>query len=277
MSHYRVAAVQMVSTADVEPNLEAACRLVKQAAAEGAMLAVLPEAFACADATRAPELGRQERTAGGPLRSFLAGLARDCSVFLVGGTIPVADGVGSRFRAACFLYAPDGAELARYDKMHLFDVELPDEQQVYRESALVEPGERVVSAELPCGSLGLAVCYDLRFPELFRVLQQRGLDLLALPSAFTRHTGAAHWHVLLRARAIENQCFVIAPNQGGRQSARRESWGGSAIIDPWGRVLASAALGEAVLVADIDRELLAEVRRRLPVLAHRRLETPDSR
>jgi len=275
MNRVRVAAVQMLSTADVEANLDCARRLVGQAAAAGAVLAVLPEAFACADAARARELGAAERTPQGPLRSFLADTARHCGIALVGGTIPIAADDGRRVRAASLLVDADGRERARYDKMHLFDVDLPDGVGAYRESATVEPGERIVCAELPFARLGLAVCYDLRFPELFRVQARRGMELLVLPSAFTAHTGEAHWHVLLRARAIENQCWVIAPNHGGRASATRLNWGGSAIIDPWGRVLASAATGEAVLVAELDPRVLATARERLPVAAHRRVEVPD--
>jgi nitrilase len=222
------------------------------------------------------ELAPAERDAGGPLRRFLSGAAREHGVLLVGGTIPVADGSpAERPRAACFLYAEDGSELARYDKIHLFDVELPDAQRHYRESDTYAHGERLVCVPTRCGLLGLGVCYDLRFPEMFRALGERGMDVLALPSAFTRLTGAAHWHVLLRARAIENQVYVVAAGQGGRHSATRETWGGSAIIDPWGRVLASVAEGEAVISAAVDPAALAEVRARLPVRAHRRIYAAD--
>lgn len=275
MSRYRVAALQMVSTGDVERNLGTASRLVAAAARDGAMLAVLPETFACADSERARELGQAERTAGGPLRRFLADTARAHGIYLVGGTIPVLDG-GERPAAACLLHGPDGRELARYDKIHLFDVDLPDEQRAYRESARIAPGHAVVTATLPFGGLGLAVCYDLRFPELFRVQAGRGIAAFVLPSAFTRFTGEAHWLTLLRARAIENQCYAIAPNQGGRSGAHRENYGGSVILDPWGRVLASAATGEAVLCAEIDLAVLEDVRRRMPVAAHRRLAVPDA-
>ncbi|MFM7785548.1 MAG: carbon-nitrogen hydrolase family protein, partial [Gammaproteobacteria bacterium] len=219
-------------------------------------------------------LGSAERGEGGPLRAFLSGLARAHGIWLVGGTIPVL-GEGERPRAACILYAPDGSERARYDKIHLFDVDLPDRQGSYRESDRIEPGTRIVTADTPFGVLGLAICYDLRFPEFFRVQFQRGMTLMVLPSAFTRITGEAHWHALLRARAIENQCWVVAPNQGGRQSATRESYGGSVIVDPWGRVLASAGTGEAVLLAPLDPAVHAEARGRLPVDAHQRLRVPD--
>ena len=269
-----LAAVQMVSTVDLEANLRAAERLVGEAAARGAGLVVLPEAFACADPARTLALGAAERTPEGPLRRFLSGLARTHGIWLVGGTIPVSD-AGERPRAACLLLDPQGVECARYDKMHLFDVDLPDAQQSYRESSRMSPGDRIVTADSPFGVLGLAVCYDLRFPEMFRVQFQRGMRVLVLPSAFTRVTGEAHWHVLLRARAIENQCWVVAPNQGGRQTPTRECYGGSVIIDPWGTVLASASTGEAVLLAEPDGARHEDLRRRLPVDAHQRIRVPD--
>ena len=275
MSGVRVAAVQMVSGEDVARNLERARVLIATAASGGARLVVLPEAFACYGSADVGVLAGAERDPAGPLRSFLAATAREHGILLVGGTIPVAgEAPAERPRAACFLYAEDGSELARYDKIHLFDVDLPDVQRRYRESDSYAPGERLVCAPTACGMLGLGVCYDLRFPEMFRALGQRGMDVLALPSAFTRLTGEAHWHVLLRSRAIENQVYVIAPDQGGRHSATRETWGGSAIIDPWGRVLASAASGEAVIAAEVDAAVLRDVRERLPVRAHQRFYVP---
>lgn len=270
-SRCRVAALQMISTRDVDANLDAAARLIAQAAADGAQLAVLPEAFACYDGDGIQRMGEAESTASGPVRRFLADAARRHAITLVGGTIPVTEPGESRPRAACLLYGPDGAELARYDKMHLFDVDVADAHARYRESDTYAAGSQAVLAQTALGPLGLAVCYDLRFPELFRLLFQRGMRLLALPSAFTRVTGEAHWHALLRARAIENQVFVIAPDQGGRHSARRETWGGSVILDPWGRVLASAATGDAVVAADIDMGVLEDFRARVPVTQHQRL------
>ncbi len=274
MNSTRVAALQMISGSDVAGNLQVAEALIADAARHGAKLLVLPEAFACYDSEQSTALGVAERHPGGPLRSFLAVQARRHRVYLVGGTIPIA-GADALPRAACLLYGDDGSELARYDKIHLFDVDLPDAQRSYRESAFYTHGAEVVSAMTPLGLLGLAVCYDLRFPELFRVLFQRGADVLALPSAFTHMTGEAHWHVLLRARAIENQAFVIASAQGGRHSAQRATGGGSVIIDPWGRVLASAASGAQFISADLDPGMLAELRARLPVRSHQRIYVPD--
>jgi nitrilase len=274
MGSARVAALQMVSGDDVAQNLRVAAALIAEAAGRGARLLVLPEAFACHDSAQSLALGEAERNPGGPLRGFLAAQARRHKVFLVGGTIPIA-GAQALPCAASLLIGEDGSELARYDKLHLFDVDLPDAQHRYRESAFYAPGDQVVSAMTPCGLLGMAVCYDLRFPELFRILFQRGADLLALPSSFTRVTGEAHWHVLLRARAIENQAYVIAPAQGGRHSATRETWGGSVIIDPWGRVLASAASGEQVLCADVETSVLEDIRARLPTRSHQRIHVPE--
>jgi len=238
-------------------------------------MAVLPEAFACYDSERARQLGLAERQPDGPIRRFLAEEARRHGIILVGGTVPVAQADDSAPpHAACFVHDEEGREIARYDKMHLFDVDLPDEQRSYRESASYAAGSEAVCVATSIGMLGLGVCYDLRFPELFRLLRQRDMSLLALPSAFTRLTGAAHWHVLLRARAIENQVYVIAPDQGGLHTTTRVTYGGSVIIDPWGRVLGSAAQGEAVVIAEVDASVLADIRTRLPVQAHQRIHVP---
>ena len=271
MSSARVAALQMISGGNVAGNLHVAEALIADAAGRGASLLVLPEAFACYDSEQSAALGAAERFADGPLRCFLAAQARRHRVFLVGGTIPIT-GADALPRAACLLYGPDGAELARYDKLHLFDVDLPDAQRCYRESAFYAPGAEVVSALTPCGLLGLAVCYDLRFPEMFRVLFQRGADVLALPSAFTRMTGEAHWHVLLRARAIENQCYLMAPAQGGRHPSGRVTWGHTMIIDPWGEILACRDEGPGLVIADLDPARIAAVRESLPALRHRCLD-----
>lgn len=273
-ARWRLAAIQMVSGADVAANLERAARLIARAAADGAACVALPETFACFDAKQMRVLGAAERGPEPPLRGFLAAQARLHGIWLIGGTIPVLADDG-RAHAACLLFAPDGSEAARYDKMHLFDVDLPDDQGRYRESDQCAPGAGVCTVAAGPTRLGLAVCYDLRFPEQFRLMFQRGVDLVVLPSAFTRVTGAAHWHVLLRARAIENQCYIVAPDQGGEHSPQRVTWGGSVIIDPWGRVLASAATGEAVITADWDAAVLVETRARLPVRAHQRLRLLD--
>ncbi len=276
VSGVRVAAVQMVSGEDVGQNLERARALI---ATRGRPAA---HAWWCCPrpsrATAAPTWARSRWRSAIPADRCAAFSRRSrastasCWSAAPSRWLAMRPGNARTRRASC--YAEDGSELARYDKIHLFDVELPDAQRCYRESDSYAPGEQLVCAPTACGMLGLGVCYDLRFPEMFRALGQRGMDVLALPSAFTRVTGAAHWHVLLRARAIENQVYVIAPDQGGRHSATRETWGGSAIIDPWGRVLASAASGEAVIVAEVDAALLRDVRERLPVRAHQRFYVP---
>ncbi len=174
-------------------------------------------------------------------------------------------------RPACLVFDPRGEMVARYDKMHLFDVQVDDRQAQYSESRSFEPGSRIVCVDAPVGRIGLSICYDLRFPELYRKLLEQGAEILTVPSAFTKVTGEAHWEVLLRARAIENQCFVLAANQGGVHNATRETWGHSMIVDPWGRVLARVESGEGVAVADIDLSALHALRSRMPIQSHRRL------
>lgn len=274
MQNVKVAVVQMVSGRDVSANLEAASRLVGQAAAQGAQLVVLPENFAVcqpdAVQSRAEVAGDPE----GPLQAFLSALARENRIWLVGGSIPVRparDDGDPRVFSTCLVYRPDGEIAARYDKLHLFDVDLNDAQGRYRESERFRFGDSIVTVDTPFGRIGLAVCYDLRFPELFRALAERGAEIIVLPSAFTRLTGQAHWEILVRARAIENTCYLLAAGQGGRHDARRETWGHSMVVDPWGVVLAGLAEGEGVAVAVLDARTLANVRERLPSLSHRRL------
>jgi len=264
-----IAAIQMVSGPEVDANLAQAAVLLAQAAAAGARLAVLPENFALMGLRETDKLTVAEADGDGPIQAFLGEQARRHGLWLVGGTIPLR-GAGERARAACLLYDERGERVARYDKMHMFDVQVGD-QEAYRESATLEPGSEPVLVETPFGRLGLAVCYDLRFPELFRLLAGQGMQILALPSAFTATTGAAHWEVLLRARAVENLCYVVAAAQGGRHANGRETFGDSMIVEPWGRVLARRATGEGVVAAPIDLDHLRELRARFPALDHRRL------
>ncbi len=283
MSHrIRVAAIQMVSKDDVAGNIDAAGQLVGEAARRGASLVALPENFAVLDGGPLREYGEVEGGEDAPLQRFLADSAREHGIFLIGGTVPLItrprDAEGNvesvdqdRVRPASLVYGPDGRLLGRYDKMHLFDVEVDDRQSQYRESASFEPGEDVVVVDTPLATLGLSVCYDLRFPELYRRLRDLGAELVTVPSAFTRVTGQAHWESLLRARAIENQFFVVAPDQGGVHNASRETYGHSMIIDPWGEVLAVHDSGEGMALATIDLDRLHELRRRMPVISHRRL------
>ncbi len=267
-----VAALQMVSTADIDENLAVAARLIEQAAVAGAALAVLPETFAQFSSMKQLSLGREEAFGAARVQDFLAEQALRHKIFLVGGTLPFASPDSeSKVYSASLVYNDSGEQIARYNKIHLFDVDVGDAQGRYRESDTFLAGDSVVVVDTPLGRLGLSICYDLRFPELYRQLFQKNVDLVAVPSAFTLKTGEAHWLPLLRARAIENQCYMIAANQGGEHSANRRTSGASAIIDGWGRVLAKAALGEACILADFDRQALADIRRAMPIAEHCRL------
>jgi nitrilase len=266
-----LAAVQMVSGADVGANLAAATRLIGQAAERGARLVVLPENFALMGHREEDKLAHAEADGDGPLQAFLAETAARHSVWLVGGTLPMATDDPGRVRAACLLYNEHGQRVARYDKIHLFDVEVAATGEAYAESETIAPGDTPVVVDTPLGRLGLSVCYDLRFPELFRAMLDDGMELLALPAAFTATTGRAHWEVLLRARAVENLCYVVAAAQGGDHPGDRATHGESMVIDPWGTVLERAGLGETVVVGECDHVLLQRTRRTFPALAHRRI------
>ena len=266
-----VAVIQMVSSNDLEANLQSAAKLLAKAAEQGAGLAVLPETFALFSARQQAELGQQEAFGQQYVRSFLSEQAKESGLWIVGGTIPLAvEKQETRVLASSFIVDDKGVEQGRYDKMHLFDVDVADKQGSYRESDTFLPGDNAVVVDTPVGRLGVAVCYDLRFPELFSVLRQQGAELIAVPAAFTKLTGRAHWLPLLRARAIENQCFVLGANQGGVHSPSRETSGGSAIIDGWGKVLIEAGTGEACLVTELDLDELHQQRQSMPVLQHRR-------
>ncbi|MDB6062557.1 MAG: carbon-nitrogen hydrolase [Verrucomicrobiaceae bacterium] len=286
-----VAAIQMVSGNDVETNLARAKVLIAQAAERGAQLLVLPEAFALFISQEQQQLGASEAGPRPRVRTFLAEQAALHKVWIVGGTIPVLDEIAipekaekgdaanasknsakARPRAASFLIDASGREVARYDKMHLFDVDVNDKQGSYRESNTFAPGDAVVTVPTPFGCVGMAVCYDLRFPELFQQLRLQGAEVIVVPSAFTRKTGLAHWLPLLRARAIETQCYFIGANQGGEHSATRHTSGGSVIVDSWGTVLAESAFGESVITATIDLEKLKRERGTMPVIQHRRFD-----
>ena len=261
----RVAAVQTVSGGDVAANLAQAEPLIGEAAAEGARLVVLPEYFGIFGARATDKLAVRETDGDGPQQAFLAGLAKKHGIWLVGGTVPLACRDPARVRSACLVYGPDGRRVARYDKMHLFAFARSDER--YDEGKTIEPGTDVVTVGLPCGRVGLSVCYDLRFPELYRGMGD--LALILVPSAFTATTGAAHWHLLLRARAVENQCYVLAAAQGGVHPGGRRTYGHSLLIDPWGTVVAEHEQGPGVIVGDVDPAQLAKVREELPALTHR--------
>ena len=265
-----MAAIQMVSGPDVAENLAAAAELLARAAAGGARLAVLPENFALMGRGENDKVRVREAEGEGPIQLFLAEQAARHGLWLVGGTIPLRTvGDDDRVRAACLLFDDRGRQVARYDKVHLFDVQVVGSAERYAESATIEPGDRYVVAATPLGRLGLAVCYDLRFPEQFRCMVEQGMELLVLPAAFTAATGKAHWETLLRARAIENQCYVIASAQGGKHANGRETYGDSLIIDPWGEILARLPHGPGVVLAEFNRERLENVRQQFPVLQHR--------
>ncbi|HEY0675273.1 MAG TPA: carbon-nitrogen hydrolase family protein [Immundisolibacter sp.] len=272
---FTAAAVQMVSGSDVKTNLATAGRLIGQAAQAGARLVALPENFALLGRREQDKLAVAEPDGAGPIQDFLADTACRHGIHLIGGTIPLRGADPQRVRAACLLHGPDGQRLARYDKIHLFDVDVGESAaggERYRESASIEPGQTVVTVNTELGCIGLAVCYDLRFPELFRALQARGAQILVLPSAFTETTGAAHWHLLCRARAVENLCYLVAPGQGGLHDNGRRTYGHSLIASPWGEVLAERIeMGEGTVCATIDLAAMERVRERFPALQHRRL------
>ncbi|MBZ2168482.1 carbon-nitrogen hydrolase family protein [Marinobacter sp. F4216] len=273
----RVAAIQMVSGRDIDVNLKEAGRLLEQAAAKGAAVAVLPENFAVLATDQMIRCGNREVEGDGLIRRFLADRARELGIWIVGGSLPVAtrpDGsrIDDRVRSSCLVYDANGHQVARYDKIHLFDAMVEDAHGQYRESDTFEPGDQVVTVDTPAGVVGMAICYDLRFPELFRALREKGATWACLPSAFTWQTGEAHWHALIRARAIENQLWIVAPNQGGQNSERRKTYGHSLICDPWGRVVSERDQeGPGIVSGDLNMEQLTELRKRMPVWEHRRL------
>jgi nitrilase len=267
---FRIAAVQTVSGPDVADNLRVAGALIAEAAAAGAKLIALPEYFPLMTGDETAKVALREPDGAGPIQDFLQQAARRHGVWIVGGTIPLVADADDKVRNSTLVYDDRGERVARYDKIHLFGFRKGAER--YDEAATIEPGREVVVFDAPCGRVGLAVCYDLRFPELFRAMGE--VDLVILPAAFTHTTGKAHWELLLRARAVENQCYVMAPAQGGRHPHGRVTWGHTLIADPWGEVLACRAEGPGVVCAEIDPARLAAVRESLPALRHRRLGLP---
>ena len=267
-----LAVIQMISQADVLANLAQARQLLEQAAAQGARLAVLPENFAAMGRADLAGLGRAEACGEGPILPWLRQAARDLQLWIVAGTLPLPpDGQPDAKAHACSLLVDEfGQRVARYDKLHLFDVDVSDRHGRYRESDDYAFGSQVVVAQTPVGRLGLTVCYDLRFPELYSALRTAGAELISVPAAFTAVTGAAHWQVLTRARAIETQCYVLAAGQGGTHPGGRETFGHTAIVDPWGRMLAELAQGPGVLLAERDATEQAAIRQRMPVIRHKR-------
>ncbi len=266
-----VAAVQMTSGPDVAANLEAARRLLGRCADAGATVAVLPENFAFMGLRDADKLGVAEQPGTGPIQDTLASLARELGLWIIGGTVPLRLAGEPRVAASSLVFDASGGCVARYDKMHLFDVDIPGKAESYRESAQVAPGASSVIVDTPVGRLGMAVCYDLRFPELFRALLAGGAEWFALPAAFTVPTGRAHWELLLRARAVENLAPVVAAAQSGFHPGGRETYGHSLVVDHWGKVLARRPRGPGVVVAALDRDAQCRAREEFPALDHRRI------
>jgi nitrilase len=267
MSKTTVAAVQMVSSPNVGENLETARRLLAEAAARGAKLVTLPEYWPIMGMSDTDKVGHAEQPGHGPIQEFMAAQAREHGFWLIGGTLPLVSGEEGRVLNTTLVYDPEGKPVSRYDKIHLFGFTRGEES--YDEARTIVPGEAVGSFDAPFGKVGLSVCYDLRFPELYRAMGE--VALIVVPAAFTHTTGMAHWEVLLRARAIENQCYVLASAQGGTHRNGRRTFGHSMLISPWGEVSSQLAEGEGVVSGDIDTDFLAQVRQSLPALKHRKL------
>lgn len=265
----QVAAIQMTSGTDVEENLRIAGKLIGRAAAEGASLVLLPENFGLMGRNARDKLAAQERDGDGLQQAFLARMAREHRQFVIGGSVPIAGEDPGRARQSLLVFGPDGGRIARYDKIHLFRYTHGDEE--YDEARTIEPGPAPASFAAPCGRIGLSICYDLRFPELYRALGD--LALIVVPAAFTARTGEAHWEILLRARAIENQCYVLAAAQTGTHPGGRRTFGHSMLVDPWGRIVATQADGEGVVQGIVEPERIADVRSKLPAMMHRTLAT----
>ncbi len=266
-----VAAIQMTSGHVVAENLAAAGKLLREAKDAGAEVACLPENFAFIGLRDADKLQVAETDGAGPVQAFLSDCARELGLWILAGTINIRGGDGDRVANASLLIDAAGRRVARYDKIHLFDVSIPGRNEQYRESTHVLPGRKIVAADTPVGRLGLSVCYDVRFPELYRELVSKGAEWLAMPAAFTVPTGRAHWEILLRARAIENLCYVVAPAQTGTHTNGRDTFGDTLIADYWGQVLSRLEKGAGVVTAALDLAKQAETRARFPALENRRL------
>jgi predicted amidohydrolase len=267
----KVAAIQMTSSHVVAENLIAAGKLLREAKDAGADIACLPENFAFIGLRDVDKQQTAETDGAGPAQKFLRDTARELKLWILGGTINIRSESDTRVANASLLIDADGKRVARYDKIHLFDVTIPGRDEQYRESDTVAPGREIVVADTPVGRLGMSVCYDMRFPELYRDLVSRGAEWLAMPAAFTVPTGRAHWETLLRARAIENLCYVVAPAQAGTHTSGRETFGDTLIVDYWGHVASRLEKGSGVVTADIDLAKQADTRARFPALENRQL------
>jgi deaminated glutathione amidase len=269
MTKHTICAIQLNSDDNINDNLKLLNQLLYSAKDQGAELVVLPEMFASMTPKKTL-LNLKEEYGQGPIQNELMALAKKYQLWIIGGTIPIAAPASERYHAACLAISPDGNIEACYNKIHLFDIKL-NKNEYYNESETTLAGTEVVTIDTPLGKVGLAVCYDLRFPELFRCLMQSGAEIIALPAAFTKTTGQYHWEVLLRARAIENSCYVIAANQVGQHPNGYNSYGHSMIVNPWGEVVASQASGSAAICAQIDADHVRTTRQTTPFTSHRRI------
>ncbi|MDG1096845.1 MAG: carbon-nitrogen hydrolase family protein [Methylophilaceae bacterium] len=261
----KVAGIQMASSPSVSANLTEAERLIKLAAEEGAKIVVLPEYFCIMGIHDTDKVRVREKEGDGPIQNFLSKMAKKHKILLIGGTVPLVSSASNKVRNSCLVYNEKGKQIARYDKIHLFGLDLASEH--YHEENTIEPGDEVIVVETPYGKIGLSTCYDLRFPELYRAMGE--VDMIVVPSAFTETTGKAHWETLIRARAIENLCYVIAPAQGGYHLSGRETHGNSMIVDPWGVILDRLPRGSGIVMAGVNTHYEASLRKSLPALKHK--------
>ena len=266
---FKVAGIQMASSPNVASNLTEAERLIALAAAQGVKIVVLPEYFCIMGLKDIDKVQVREKPNDGPIQSFLSRMAREYKIWLIGGTIPLVSNYPNKVRNSCLAYNDKGEQVARYDKIHLFGLDLGTEH--YHEENTIESGDSVVVVDTPYGKIGLSICYDLRFPELYRAMGE--VDMIVVPSAFTETTGKAHWESLIRARAIENLCYVIAPAQGGYHLSGRETHGNSMIVDPWGVILDRLPRGSGVVIANVNRDYQTSLRNSLPALKHRTIKS----
>lgn len=264
----KVAGIQMASSPHVSANLIEAERLIINAVAQGAKIIVLPEYFCIMGVKETDKVAAREKLGEGPIQRFLAKMAKEHKIWLIGGTIPLVSDFPKKVRNSCLVFNDIGVQVARYDKIHLFGLDLGTEH--YHEENTIEHGDSVVVVETPFGKIGLSVCYDLRFPELYRAMGE--VDMIVIPSAFTETTGKAHWESLIRARAIENLCYVIAPAQGGYHVSGRETHGNSMIVDPWGVILDRLPRGSGVVIANVNRDYQTSLRNSLPALKHKTIK-----
>jgi deaminated glutathione amidase len=265
----KVAAIQMASSPNVAANLVEAKRLIEMAAKAGAKLVVLPEYFCIMGLKDTDKVAISEKSNDGPIQQFLSKTAKAFKLWIIAGSVPMQSNHAKKIRNSCLVYNEKGEQVARYDKIHLFGLDMGTEH--YHEENTIEPGDSVVAIDTPFGRIGLSICYDLRFPELFRAMGE--VDMIVLPSAFTETTGKAHWETLVRARAIENICYVVASAQGGYHLSGRETHGNSMIVDPWGVVLDRLPRGSGIVIANINRNYIKNLRQSLPALKHKTITT----